>query len=154
MGDSNHRPHRRIGHGISDHIGEHLLYEPPVPLVVVFRLDVHAKLDLLILHPATELLADFSQHLADVQVGALQVEIAAAHPSRRQNLLYQCLHVIGGFQAVTQVSIAVFVFAYLIDHALQLPLDDGDGSFQFMGYGGEEFHTLLFLLAFPLDVLL
>ena len=53
------------------------------PLVMVFRLDVHAKLDLLVLHPTTELLANLSQHLADVQVGMLQVEIAAAHPGRR-----------------------------------------------------------------------
>ena len=121
---------------------------------MVFRLDVHAKFHLLILHPATELLADLSQHLADVQVGALQVEIAAAHPSRRQNLLDQRLHVIGGFHTPAQVSIAVFVFANLIDHALQLPLDDGDGSFQLMGDGGEKFHALLFLLTLPLNIFL
>ena len=96
---------------------------------MVFRLDVHAKLHLLVLHPATELLADLSQHLADVQVGALQVEIAAAHPGRRQNLLDQRLHVIGGFHTPAQISIAVFVFAYLINHAFQLPLDDGNGGF-------------------------
>ena len=46
------------------------------------RLDVHVQFHLLVLHPATELLADLSQHLADVQVGALQVEVTAAHPGR------------------------------------------------------------------------
>ena len=30
LGDSNHRPRRRICHGISDHIGEHFLHKPPV----------------------------------------------------------------------------------------------------------------------------
>ena len=154
LGDGNHRAHRRIGHGISDHIGEHFLHKPTIPLVVVSRLDVHAKLDLLVLHSATELLADLSQHLADVQVGALQVEIAAAHPSRRKDFFHQCLHVICGFQTPAQVSIAVFVFAHLIDHALQLPLDDGDGSFQLMGYSGEKFHALLFLFPFSLNIFL
>ena len=39
-----------------------------------------------------------------------------------------------------------------MDHPLQLPLDDGNGGFQFMGYGGKEVHPLLFLFPFPLDV--
>ena len=44
--------------------------------------------------------------------------------------------------------------AHLMDHPLQLPLDDGNGGFQLMGYGGKEVHPLLFLFPFPLDVLL
>lgn len=91
--------HRRIGHGVSDHIGKHLLHEPPIARIVEGRLNVHVQFHLLVLHPATELLTGPLQHLADIQVGALQVEVAAAHPGRRQNLLYQRLHIIGGLQA-------------------------------------------------------
>ena len=75
--------HRRIGHGVSDHIGKHLLHEPPIARIVEGRLNVHVQFHLLVLHPAPELLADLLQHLADVQVRAFQVEVAAAHPGRR-----------------------------------------------------------------------
>ena len=83
LNDSDHRPRRRISHSVSDHIGEHLLHEPPIARIVEGRLDVHMQFHLLVLHPATELLTDLLQHLADVQVGAFQVEVAAAHPGRR-----------------------------------------------------------------------
>ena len=61
-----------------------------------------------------------------------------------QQFANQFFHARGGLQGAGKVLVAVAVYAHAVQHAANLPLEDGHGGFQFVRRGGEESQPLLF----------